>query len=44
MDTRHIHSTTPRLVHAGRCEGRDIKALFATLLRQYGNISIAEVK
>jgi len=44
MDTRHIHSTTPRLVRAGRCQGADLKAFFAMLLRQYGNISIAEVK
>jgi len=44
MDTRHLDSTTPRLVRAGRCEGRDIERLFQMLLRQYGNVSVAEVK
>jgi hypothetical protein len=38
------NSTTPRLVRTARCEGADIKRLFAMLLRQYGNVSIAEVK
>ncbi len=37
-------STTPRVVRSGRCEGRDIKPLFAMLLRQYGNVSVKEVK
>lgn len=36
-------STTPRLVFKGRCQGADIKRLFAILLRQHGNVSIAEV-
>jgi len=37
-------SNTVRVVRSGRCEGRDIKRLFAMLLRQYGNVSVAEVK
>ena len=44
MDTRHIDSTTPRLVISGRCEGADLKRWFAILLRHYGNVSIAEVR
>jgi hypothetical protein len=38
------NSTTPRLVFSGRCEGADIKRLFAILLRHHGNVSIAEVR
>jgi hypothetical protein len=37
-------STTTRIVFSARCEGADIKRLFAMLLRQYGNVSIAEVR
>jgi len=44
MDTRQVDSTTPRLVKSGRCEGADIKRLFAILLSVHGNVSIAEVK
>ena len=44
MDTRHLDSTTPRLVRSGHCKGADIKRWFAILLRHYGNVSIAEVK
>ena len=38
------NSTTPRIVFKGRCQGADIKRWFAILLRQCGNVSIAEVK
>ena len=38
-----VNSTT-RLVISGRCQGADIKRWFAILLRQYGNVSIGEVK
>jgi len=38
------NSTTARLVFSGRCEGADIKRLFAILLRHHGNVSIVEVK
>jgi hypothetical protein len=44
MKPLHSNSTTPRLVFSARCEGADIKPLFAMLLRQYGSVSIAEVK
>ena len=44
MESRQEHSTTPRLVRAGCCKGADIRRLFAMLLHQYGNVSIAEVK
>lgn len=33
-----------RVVRSGRCEGKDIKPLFQMLLRQFGNVSIGEVK
>jgi len=41
MDTKK-DSSTPRLVVSGRCEGADIARLFAILLRDRGNVSIAE--
>ena len=44
MDTRHLDSTTPRVVISGRCEGQDIKRWFAILLSVHGNVSIAEVR
>ena len=43
MDTRHIHSNTPRLVFSGRCEGADLKRWFAILLSVHGNIKVGEV-
>jgi len=44
MDIKQVNSSTPRLVRKAECEGKDIKPLFAILLRQYGNVSVAEVK
>ena len=41
--TMQSDSNTPRLVFSARCQGADIKRLFAILLRQYGNVSIGEV-
>jgi hypothetical protein len=43
MDTKK-DSNTPRLVVSGHCEGEDIKRLFEILLRDRGNVSIAEVR
>jgi len=44
MDSKQLQSNTPRVVRAGYCAGCDIKPLFAMLLRQFGNVSIAEVR
>jgi hypothetical protein len=43
MDTKK-DSNTPRLVVSGHCEGRDVARLFAILLRDRGNVSVAEVR
>ena len=44
MKPLQSNSTTPKLVFSARCEGKDIKRLFAILLSVHGNVSIAEVK
>ena len=36
--------TTSRLIISGHCNGASLSGVFAILLRQYGNVSIAEVK
>lgn len=44
VTVNQVNSTTPRLVFKGRCKGEDIARWFAILLRQYGNVRVAEVK
>lgn len=44
MDTRHIDSTTPRLVLRMAGPAAETFRLFALFCEKHGNVSIAEVK